>query len=214
MIAPRRIISVLVIAFVACNRAEPKRETSPPDIILITIDTLRADALGFAGQRRVETPFLDHLASESVIFTNAHAHNVVTLPSHTNILTGLYPYQHGIRDNAGYTLDPKFQTVAPLLKKKGYATGAFIGAFPLDARFGLTPGFDIYDDKYPEGKGKLDFKVAERPAEQVLAPAARWWISVSSPRFLWVHVYDPHAPYAPPPPFAERYAGRAYLGEV
>ena len=209
----RRIILVLVIASLACNRGEPKRETSP-DIILITIDTLRADSLGFAGRSDVETPFLDRLARESVVFTNAHAHNVVTLPSHANILTGLYPYQHGIRDNAGYKLDPKFATAATLLKQKGYATGAFIGAFPLDARFGLTRGFDVYDDKYPEGKGRLDFKVAERSAEEVLAAAAQWWRAQRGPRFLWAHVYDPHAPYAPPEPFAARYAGRLYLGEI
>jgi arylsulfatase A-like enzyme/tetratricopeptide (TPR) repeat protein len=209
----RRVISVLVIAFLACHRSEPKRETAP-DIILITIDTLRADVLGFTGRRDVETPFLDSLARESIVFTNAHAHNVVTLPSHVNILTGLYPYQHGIRDNAGYTLDPRFHTVASLLKQKGYATGAFIGAFPLDARYGLKPGFDVYDDKYPEGKGKLEFKVAERSAEQVLTAAARWWTAQSRPRFLWAHVYEPHAPYDPPPPFAQRYADRLYLGEV
>lgn len=209
----RPVICVFVIAFLACHRAEPKPET-PPDIILITIDTLRTDALGFAGRSDVETPFLDRLAAESLVFTNAHAHNVVTLPSHANILTGLYPYQHGIRDNAGYKLDPKFQTAATLLKRKGYATGAFIGAFPLDARFGLTSGFDIYDDKYPEWKGSLEFKVSERSAEQVLAAAARWWSAQSGARFLWAHLYDPHAPYEPPEPFAARFAGRPYFGEV
>src|SRR5687767_15167830 len=128
-----------------------------PDLVLITIDTLRADALGFAGNSRVATPVLNRLAAAGRVFPHAHAHNVVTLPSHANILTGLYPYQHGVRDNTGYTLDPKVQTLASLLKQKGYVTGAFIGDFPLDARYGLTPGFDVYDDKYPEGKGTLDF---------------------------------------------------------
>ena len=214
----RKVVAALAVCLAVvsggCSRTEPAKEAPPPDMVLITIDTLRADALGFAGQRDVETPFLDRMASESVVFTNAHAHNVVTLPSHVNILTGLYPYQHGVRDNAGYTLDPKFQTVAPLLKARGYATAAFVGAFPLDARYGLTPGFDVYDDSYPEGKGRLDFKVAERSAGEVLAAAAKWWSSARSPRFLWVHVYDPHAPYAPPAPFSEKYAGRSYLGEV
>ncbi|HYO77013.1 MAG TPA: sulfatase-like hydrolase/transferase, partial [Thermoanaerobaculia bacterium] len=211
----RKLIALAALAVLACNHAAETPRSAPPDIILITIDTLRADALGYAGQREVETPFLDQLARESIVVTNAHSHNVVTLPSHTNILTGLYPYQHGVRDNAGYTLDPKYQTVAALLKQKGYATGAFVGAFPLDARYGLTPGFDVYDDKYPEGTGKLDFKVAERPAEQVLMSATQWWSSqTSGPRFMWIHVYDPHAPYAPPGAFASRYEGRAYLGEV
>jgi arylsulfatase A-like enzyme/Tfp pilus assembly protein PilF len=211
----RFLVALVAVTALTCSRTETAvKNSAPPDIILITIDTLRADSLGFAGQKNVETPFLDKLAGESVVFTNAHAHNVVTLPSHTNILTGLYPYQHGVRDNAGYTLNPKFQTIAPLLKTKGYATGAFIGAFPLDGRYGLKPGFDVYDDKYPEGRGKLDFKVAERSAEQVLTAASAWWTAQSGPRFLWVHVYDPHAPYDPPGEFAQRYAGRQYLGEV
>src|SRR5687768_5287989 len=171
-----------------CTR--PETAAGPPDVILITIDTLRADALGFAGNRNVQTPFLDRLARESVVFTSAHAHNVVTLPSHVNILTGLYPYQHGVRDNAGYTLDPKFQTVAGLLKQRGYATGAFVGAFPLDARYGLGTSFDTYDDRYPEGSGKLDFKIAERRAEEVLRPASAWWTKQSAPRFMWIHLYD------------------------
>src|SRR5688500_11790049 len=177
----RRAVWLVAVTLLACNRSEPKQAATAPDIILITIDTLRADALG------VDTPFLDGLARESIVVTNAHAHHGVTLPSPVNILPGLYPYQHGVRDNAGYTLDPKVQTLAPLLKQKGYATGAFIGAFPLDARYGLTPGFDVYDDKYPEGKGTLDFKVAERSAEQVLTPAVQWWRTAASPRFLWVH---------------------------
>jgi arylsulfatase A-like enzyme/Flp pilus assembly protein TadD len=195
-----------------CTR--PETAAGPPDVILITIDTLRADALGFAGNRDVQTPFLDRIASESVVFTNAHAHNVVTLPSHINILTGLYPYQHGVRDNAGYVLDPKFRTLAPLLKERGYATGAFVGAFPLDARYGLPPGFDVYDDRYPEGAGKLDFKVPERSADEVLSLATKWWSEQGGKRFLWIHLYDPHAPYAPPGEFASRYASAPYHGEV
>lgn len=136
----RVLAALIALTLVACGRSEPLTRENPPDIILITIDTLRADSVGFAGKKEVETPFLDQLACESVVFTNAHAHNVVTLPSHTNILTGLYPYQHGVRDNAGYALDSKFQAIAPLLKQRGYATGAFIGGFPLDGRFGLGLG--------------------------------------------------------------------------
>src|ERR1051326_4182375 len=122
------------------------------DVILVTIDTVRADALGFAGNPRVRTPFLDSLAARGIVFTNAHAHNVVTLPSHTNILTGLYPFQHGVRENAGFKLDPRFPTVATMLRPLGYATGAFVGAFPLDRRFGLDQGFDTYDDNYGKGE--------------------------------------------------------------
>lgn len=185
------------------------------EILLITIDTLRADALGFAGNRRVETPTLDRLARGGLVFTNARAHNVVTLPSHTNILTGLYPYQHGIRDNSGFRLDQKIPTLATYLKARGYATGAFVGAFPLDSRFGLERGFDVYDDRYPKGKTGLDFEMPERPASEVIAAARKWYDAHRGRRrFLWLHLFDPHAPYRPPPPFAGRDRGSSYLGEV
>ena len=187
----------------------PARETSAPvapagDIILITIDTWRADAAGFAGNARVKTPFIDGLASRGAVFTNAHAHNVVTLPSHVNILTGLNPYEHGVRENGGYVLDEKIETLAEKLRANGYATGAFVAAFPLDARFNLDQGFDVYDDNYGKGRTSSDFAVQERSASAVLEPAAKWWQAAAGrKRFMWVHLYDPHAPYVP-----------SYLGEV
>jgi arylsulfatase A-like enzyme/tetratricopeptide (TPR) repeat protein len=185
------------------------------DVVLVTIDTLRADAVGFAGNRRVETPALDRLAAAGRVFGDAHAHNVVTLPSHTNILTGLYPYQHGVRDNSGFVLSPKVPTLATLLKKAGYATGAFVGAYPLEARFGLNQGFDVYDDRFPRGSNPDDFVIAERRGDQVVAAARAWWDAQRGKRrFLWVHLYDPHAGYTPPEPFASRYRDNPYLGEV
>jgi arylsulfatase A-like enzyme/Flp pilus assembly protein TadD len=186
-----------------------------PDILLVTIDTVRADAVGFSGNARVETPHLDRLARAGLLFSNAHAHNLVTLPSHVNILTGLYPYQHGVRDNSGFLLDPSVPTLATMLKAKGYATGAFVAAFPLDSRFGLARGFDVYDDRYPKGKTSLDFEMAERPGSEVVAAARRWYAeNAGHRRFLFVHLYEPHAPYRPPSPFAERYRDEPYLGEV
>ncbi|MCU1231970.1 MAG: hypothetical protein JWO97_4854 [Acidobacteria bacterium] len=213
----RRGLLLVVALLAAC--AKPEAPAPPPaarpDIILVTIDTLRADSVGFAGNTRVKTPFLDRLASQGIVFTNAHAHNVVTLPSHVNILTGLYPYQHGVRDNAGFTLDPKHATVAKLLHDAGYATGAFVGAFPLDARFGLNQGFDVYDDNYGKGAASLDFVIQERPATAVLDAATKWWRGAEGkPRFMWVHLYDPHAPYRPPPPFDAQYRDDPYLGEI
>ena len=185
------------------------------DVVLVTLDTLRHDALGFAGNRGVETPVLDALAAAGRTYPEAHAHNVVTLPSHANILTGLYPHQHGVRDNSGFTLTPRFPTLATLLRGAGYSTAAFVAAFPLDARFGLGRGFDVYDDRYPEGSAPTAFVIAERPGDQVVAPALAWWrANAGRKRFLWVHLYDPHAPYAPPEPFASRYAADRYLGEV
>jgi arylsulfatase A-like enzyme/Flp pilus assembly protein TadD len=209
--------AALLVVFCGRTRGGAATATLPgnPDVLLVTIDTLRADAPGFMGNRRVETPTLDKLASQGLVFANAHAHNVVTLPSHVNILTGLYPYQHGVRDNTGFRLSSKTPTVATWLKQRGYATGAFVGAFPLDSRFGLAPGFDIYDDRYPKGKTALDFEMPERPASEVVALARRWYAeNAGKPRFLWVHLYDCHAPYRPPPPFDARYRDNPYLGEV
>ncbi|MGH9368559.1 MAG: tetratricopeptide repeat protein [Thermoanaerobaculia bacterium] len=195
--------------------ATPSSWPKQPDIVLVTLDTLRADSLGFSGNERVATPVLDRLARQGRVFVNAHAQNVVTLPSHANLLTGLYPYQHGIRDNTGFRLDPAIPTLATLLGTKGYATGAFVGAFPLDSRFGLNSGFETYDDRYPRGKSKLDFEMAERPGTEVVAAASKWWEEQSGrPRFLWAHLYDCHAPYRPPAPFSETYRDNPYLGEV
>src|SRR5262249_54862088 len=157
--------------------ARPGRRPRTPDVLLVTIDTLRADALGFAGNTRVSTPVLDRLAHEGRVFTRAHAHNVVTLPSHVNILTGLLPYQHAVRDNSGFGLGPGVATLATMLQPKGYATGAFVGAFPLDRRFGLARGFDVYDDRYPRGRSSLDFEMPERPAAEVVEAARKWWIA-------------------------------------
>jgi arylsulfatase A-like enzyme/Flp pilus assembly protein TadD len=195
----------------------PARPAAAPsrDIVLITIDTLRADAPGFGGNRQSQTPVLDRLASQGRVFTNAHAHNVVTLPSHTNILTGLYPFQHGVRDNTGFRLAARIPTLATVLHGAGYATGAFVGAFPLDSQFGLDQGFDIYDDHYPKGSNDTEFIFPERRGDEVVSLALAWWrAQKGKPRFLWVHLYDPHAPYEPPEPFASRFKDNAYLGEV
>ena len=216
------LLLVLLWALASCRGGHPeasggKAASFPPhpDVLLITIDTLRADALGFSGNSRVATPTLDRLAGQGLVFTNAHAHNVVTLPSHVNILTGLYPYQHGVRDNTGFRVSSDTPTLATWLKEGGYSTGAFVGAFPLDSRFGLNRGFDTYDDRYPKGRTPLDFEMPERPASEVIAAARQWYAkSAGRPRFLWVHLYDCHAPYRPPEPFATRYRTEPYLGEV
>ncbi|HEX8172293.1 MAG TPA: tetratricopeptide repeat protein [Thermoanaerobaculia bacterium] len=188
---------------------------APTDIILVTIDTLRYDCVGFTGHSPVKTPYLDELARGGIWFENAHSHNVVTFPSHTNILTGLLPYQHGVRDNAGFTLDPKHKTVAYYLKQAGYATGGFVSAYPLDERFGLAPDFDAYDDKYPEGTAPSAFVVPERPSSETLAAAQQWWdANDGKKRFMWVHLYEPHAPYEPRSPFKEQYPSEPYFGEI
>lgn len=202
-----------MLLVLGCGRTAT--DEAPADVILITIDTLRADALGFRGNTRVRTPFLDSLAARGTVFTHAHAHNVVTLPSHANILTGLYPWQHGIRDNAGFTLDAKHLTIAARLREHGFTTGAFVSAFPLDSRYGLDRGFDVYDDSYPATANALDFAVQERPGHETLQRAAGWWNAAAGrKRFLFVHLYEPHAPYLPPAPFRDQYRNEPYLGEV
>jgi arylsulfatase A-like enzyme/Flp pilus assembly protein TadD len=190
------------------------------NVLLITIDTLRADALGCYGGPAA-TPALDRLAAGGVRFDFAHAHAVVTLTSHASILTGTYPFQHGIRDNSGYRLKTDARTAATLLQGAGYHTAAFIGAFPLHSRFGLNQGFDRYDDRFGETGAPTEFVMPERPAATVVA-LARDWIAgrAGGPGgsggswFAWVHVFDPHAPYRPPAPFDAQYAGRPYYGEV
>ena len=187
---------------------------TPPDVLLITIDTLRADALGFAGNKAVETPWLDRMAAGGRVFHNAHAHNVVTLPSHTNILTGRLPYEHGVRDNQGFRLGEEWPTLATLLGAAGYRTGAFVSAYPLDSIFGLARGFEHYDDRYPKGEGS-GFALPERRGDETVKHALTWWREAAgAPRFLWLHLFDPHAPYDPPSSLAERYAKNPYLGEV
>ncbi len=193
----------------------PGARPAPLDVLLVTIDTLRADAPGFGGRRPSPTPLLDRLAAGGRVFANAHAHNVVTLPSHTNILTGLYPYQHGVRDNQGFRLPAGVPTLATVLRAAGYATGAFVGAYPLDSQFGLNRGFDVYDDHYPKGGNPDQFLFAERKGDKVVAPALAWWRQQRGRRrFLWVHLFDPHAPYEPAEPYASRFPGNPYIGEV
>lgn len=184
-------------------------------MVLITIDTLRADALGAYGNALARTPWIDRLASKGVRFEQAHAHNVVTLPSHANILSGRYPFQHGVRDNAGFRFPADAPTLATRLRQRGYRTGAFVSAFPLDSRFGLDRGFDVYDDSFADGRAAVELLLPERPATATIA-AAREWMGKGAGRatFTWIHLYDPHAPYQPPQPFASEFPRDPYHGEV
>lgn len=214
--------AILILAALAALLAGARAWLPPADfvarasdqnVLLVTIDTLRADALSSYGGRAA-TPNLDRLAREGERFTFAHAHAVVTLPSHASILTGLYPFQHGVRDNSGFRLEPSHVTLAARLKARGFATGAFVGGFPVHSQFGLSRGFDVYDQQFGEHAAASDFSVPERLAPAVIA-AARGWIERQQGRwFAWVHLFDPHAPYRPPEPFASRYANDPYVGEV
>jgi arylsulfatase A-like enzyme/Flp pilus assembly protein TadD len=196
-------------------RARPFRVERTPDqsILLVTIDTLRADALSsYGGPAR--TPNLDRLAGEGARFTFAHAHAVVTLPSHTGILTGRLPYEHGMRDNSGFRVHDGTVTLATRLKGAGFATGAFVGGFPLTKRFGLAPGFDAYDDQMPELTGPAAVSMPERRADAVVERAISWIGAQPGKFFGWVHVFDPHSPYAAPAPHGAGHTAQPYYGEV
>jgi arylsulfatase A-like enzyme/Tfp pilus assembly protein PilF len=185
-----------------------------PNVLLITIDTLRADHLGCYGDAGAATPVLDALAARGVRFATAVAHVPLTTPSHASILTGLTPLRHGVRDNGDFALPEAIPTVAEAFRAAGYQTGAFVSGFPLDRRFGLARGFETYDDHFPHGDDRRRAAYVERPADQTTAVALRWVQARSGPWFLWVHYFDPHAPYEPPAELAARFPGRPYDGEI
>lgn len=186
-------------------------QTSDRNVLLVTIDTLRADALGSYGGRAL-TPNLDRLAARGARFDFTHAHAVVTLASHASILSGKYPYEHGIRDNTGYRFPQNVPTAATLLKANGFATGAFVGGFPLDHRFGLNVGFDMYDDNLAPSAGEGGER--ERKADAVVSSALGWIGQQQNKWFTWVHVYDPHVTYSAPKEWADKFPSDPYLGEV
>jgi arylsulfatase A-like enzyme/Flp pilus assembly protein TadD len=212
-------VLALGVATVAAWRRHPApapvRREPGLDVLVVTIDTLRADALGCYGNATVETPWIDRLAREGVRFEEAQAQNVVTLPSHANILSGRYPLDHGVRDNSGFRFPAGAETLATLLKRAGYRTGAFVSAFPLDSRFGLERGFDVYDDRLGDPEARSAFLMQERPGSQTVAAAQTWLQSGTGAKtFTWIHLYEPHFPYVPPEPFASRYVASPYHGEV
>ncbi len=184
------------------------------NVLLITIDTLRADRLGCYGYVGAGTPNLDRLAAEGVRFADAYAQVPLTLPSHCSIMTGMYPSDHLVHNNGTYSLGRDLPTLAGLLKARGYGTAAFVASFTLDSRFGLARGFDLYDDNVQGGEALKSFR-SERDAGAVLAALAPWLEGNRGERFFgWAHFYDPHLPYAPPPPFDVEYRGRKYDGEI
>ncbi len=188
-----------------------------PDVFLITIDTLRADHLGCYGYKDVETPTIDSVAADGVRFSSAFTHSPITNTSHTSILTGLLPSVHGVTD-FGVPLAPEHVTWAELLKKQGYQNAAFIGAVILDSNQlapGLDRGFDFYDNFPAKTDSKDRFGRVERRAQAVVTDAEAWFAQhQTGPRFMWVHLFDPHDPYEPPAPFSEKYATHLYDGEI
>lgn len=212
-------VVLLVLAAAAIVLLGPGRgplgrsPAAPRNVLLITLDTTRADHLGCYGDAQAQTPNIDRLAGEGVRFARVYAPAPLTLPSHTSIMTGLYPARHEVRNN-GHTLAPKWRTLAAVLKARGFATAAFVSSFSVDSRFGLGQGFDVYDDTF-DVQVPLKGANAERRAEATFARFSRWFERGVPDRFFaWVHYYDPHLPYDPPSPYRERLAGRPYDGEI
>ena len=203
----------LLFLLIACRRAEttsapPRQTTVRPAVLLITLDTLRPDALGWVAGRN-STPALDQLATAGLRFPAAVSPVPLTFPSHAAMLTGLLPRRMGLRDN-GETLGASPRTVAEVLRERGYSTAAFVSGYPLSRAFGLDRGFDTYDDRFSAGEGES----LERPAPETTAAAVAWLATAKRPWFLWVHYYDPHYPYGPPRDFVKPGARGAYDGEV
>jgi choline-sulfatase len=187
-----------------------------PNVILITIDTVRADHLGCYGATDVKTPILDGLARDGILFERAISQVPLTWPSHAAILTGTYPFQNGVQDFTGQPLDPRFRSVAQVFKQQGYATGAVVSAFVLDRSWGLSRGFDFYDDAFSaQAFLHKDVGLVDRKAGESVTHAISWLQKPARrPFFFWLHLYDPHSPYDPPEPFHTQYRSHPYDGEI
>ena len=226
--AVRRLVSfflpALLIGFstVAAQRPKaPVRKSPPqfPNVIVITLDTTRADRMGFLGSKRGLTPNLDAMAQQAVVFTRAYSHVPLTTASHTTIFTGTYPQFNHVND-FGVPLSPKLPYLPDLLHQHGYQTAAFVGSLILDPLDGTAPGFDRGFDVYDAGfhlrrRGADRYQSVERRADVVVSHALGWLShAANKPAFLWVHLYDAHDPYDPPSPFKERFASQPYDGEI
>jgi choline-sulfatase len=204
----------------------PSRTTPAgrPSVLLVTIDTLRADGVSSYGQPAASTPVLDALAARGVRFATAVAPVPLTAPSHASILTGLTPVRHGVRDNGGYVLPDETPILSEAFRAAGYETAAFVSGFPLVRRFGFARGFGVFEDHLPHGNDPRRPPYVERTADRTTDAVLRWLderkaVAVRSaatlaPFFAWLHYYDPHAPYEPPEPFATRFGSRLYYGEA
>jgi arylsulfatase A-like enzyme/Flp pilus assembly protein TadD len=207
------IIALLLTITVSSSLYSLGKDESKHNILLITIDTLRADRLSCYGSQNLKTPQIDSLAERGVLFSRAFANTSTTLPSHANILLGTTPNHHGVHENLNFIVNDELLTLTEHLKSNGYATAAFVGAYPLDSRFGLSQGFDVYDDNYSRTHSK-NLASLERNADEVVESALTWLGGQRSPWFLWIHCWDPHAPYDPPEPYKTHYKENPYDGEV
>jgi arylsulfatase A-like enzyme/predicted Zn-dependent protease len=186
-------------------------------VILITIDTLRADRLSCYSTKYVQTPHLDRLGREGVVFESCISQTPLTLPAHATILSGTYPLYHQVRDNGGFVVPQKLTLLSEILSKHNYLTSAFVAAYVLHSKWGLNRGFDFYSDTFKDNSGDkiISLDEIQKRASEVLQDASAWLAKKKDKKFFsWIHLYDPHAPYDPPSPFKEKYADQPYEGEV
>ena len=207
------MVSVVFLLFKSPAENLVRRETQL-NVLIVTLDTTRADRIGCYGYLGAKTPNLDSLAQKGVRFTDAYCQVPLTLPSHCSIMTGTYPVYHHVHNNGTFHLAAGQHTLAEVLKARGFHTAAFVASFTVDSRFGLDQGFDVYDDNFQEGS---PFKAlnSERKAEEVFASFDAWLDGRDAkPFFCWVHFFDPHLPYSPPPPYREEFSRKPYDGEI
>ena len=208
------LVAVVFFIFFSSIPREKIIKDSRLNVLLITLDTTRADRLGCYGYTDAKTPNLDFLAANGVQFLNAYCQVPLTCPSHCSILTGTYPVYHQVRNNGAYYLPPEIQTLAETLKTKGLETSAFVSSFTVDSRFGLDQGFDVYDDLLSPDQ---TFKAlnSERRADAVYASFSRWVDENKEDQFFsWIHFFDPHIPYDPPSHYREEFLDNPYDGEI
>lgn len=213
--ARRLAVSLLFgLILTACGRNSVGTPSRSTPVILISIDTLRSDHLPAYGYKAVETPNIDALRADSILYEKAYSHVPLTLPSHASILTGMLPADHGIRDNVGYRLSESVPTLQELLKKNGYATGAAVSAFVLRHETGIARGFDFFDDDVKPLNGENLIGRVQREGGETLKVAEKWLGAQGTrPFFFFLHLYDPHTPYTPPEPYFSRYENH-YDGEI
>ncbi len=212
---PRVFACTLLAGCVAASCGRGPARPARPNVLLVTLDTTRADHLGAYGASRVATPAFDRVAAEGVLFDRAWTVTPLTTPAHASVMTGLYPPAHGVRNNGRFRVSEAATTLAEAFEAAGYRTGAFAGAFPVARAFGFAQGFAAFDDDF--GDDERGQARSERTAAEVNARALPWLTAAAAgdaPFFAWIHYFDAHAPYEPPSPFAERFEGRPYDGEI
>ena len=221
---PFRVLAVVILGLLsaACSQdgdhaapIDPTGGPAPTGLLVITLDTTRADRIGSYGFRQAGTPNIDRLAEHGVLFEEAVTPTPLTLPAHASLFTGYQPPHHGVRGNGGLLADEPNVTLAEVLRDQGFRTGAFIGSAVLRRWAGLSQGFATYGDDFPLETTAFDTSYAERRAEDVISAATDWLSGIGeAPYFLWVHLFDPHGPFDPPEKFAQEFAETLYQGEI